>query len=136
MTLPHDLACFVDYLSPLARFVLHEVYSDRHMKAAMAFLERTAGIAPHLQRTKSPIFTNLYSEVLATKRARVLPRPAPRPLLTPLAALEEFVFDHDQPLCLRIHAWWRCVQSWAVLRHADHRGFVPLDPTLCWFTEG
>ena len=132
MTFPHDLACFVDYLSLLADSSCTRS-TVTGMKAAMAFLELTAGIAPHLQRTKSPIFTNLYSEVLATKRARVLPRPAPRPLLTLLASLEEFVSDHDQPLCLRMHAW----QSFrAVLRHADHRGFVPLDPTLCRFTEG
>ena len=44
------------------------------MKAAMAFLELIAGIAPHLQGTKSPVFTNLYSKVLATKRARVPPQ--------------------------------------------------------------
>ena len=60
MTFPHDLACFVDF-SKLLEDSSCTRLTVIGMRAAVAFLELTADIALHLQRTKSPIFTNLYS---------------------------------------------------------------------------
>ena len=77
---------------------------------------------------------NLYKELLCTKGARVLPRQAPRPFLVLLAAMETYLLDSSRPIFLRVHCWWKLVQCWDVLRHADHRRFIPRDPAL--FLDG
>ena len=105
-------------------------------KASLCFLEFVAGVPLQEQLTKSPLFVNLYKELLCTKGARVLPRQAPRPFLVLLAAMETYLLDSSRPIFLRVHCWWKLVECWGVLRHADHRGFIPRDPSLFIVRDG
>ena len=94
----------------------------------LIFVERAAGVdeekAIHSAHAFKTIFADMETELTNSAAGRAPPRKAPRPLLAVLLALERSVVNHGRPPFWRMYAWWKLVQTWAVLRFDDHRGMA------------
>ena len=97
------------------------------LRAALAFLERAAGLELKDRLVSKQLFVNFYEEQLTRLMPGRILGQAPRPLLMLLGSLEFFVHGSSgSPFC-RAFAWWKLVQAWGVMRHSDHEGFAPRD---------
>ena len=97
------------------------------LRAALAFLERAAGLELKDRLVSKQLFVNFYEEQLTRSMPGRILGQAPRPLLVLLGSLEFFVRGSSgSPFC-RAFAWWKLVQAWGVMRHSDHEGFTPHD---------
>ena len=123
---PSEVRDFIDFLQVISdngssRGVL------RSAKSSFAFMEQVSGVADEMVMSKNKIYFNVYAELLVQSLLGPPPRPAPRPALVLLAALEAYFNDTSGAVALRLQAWWHLVKAWAVLRHDDHGGLRPSD---------
>ena len=70
-----------------------------------------------------PLVVNSCKEVLLRASQGRRNRQAPRPFYKLLWSMERFILNEASPPFLRVFAWWKCLQSWVVLRFDDHHGF-------------
>ena len=89
---------------------------SKTLKALLPFLEcvsRARGRPHHRQADVHQLVHGVQDEACPTSAKRTS------------GALENFLCEEEQPIMERIHAWWRLSQSWAAMRHGDHRGLAP-----------
>ena len=92
-------------------------------------LEEISEIAPAARITVRPRYSNLFAELLYRTTPCAEPRQAPRPLIRVLeAAIDRTVVDFQEPVFIRLYAWFYLLQTWCSLRFDDHR--VPGASTL------
>ena len=85
-----------------------------------------AGNGGSRRRTRCPSSrwsSTVMKEVLLRAAQGRPSRQAPRPLLKLLWSMERFILSEAALPFLRVHTWWKCLQSWGVLRFDDHHGF-------------
>ena len=103
----------------------------RRTRAALAFYEEGSGLPLSQRVSKCPWFSRqadaLESTLSSNKRGQAWQTHS-----TFIAAAEAMVVDDQANIVLRCYAFWRCLESWAVLRFSDHRW---LSPQLCTLTE-
>ena len=128
---PSEVRDFIEFLQ-----VLSDNGSSRGVlwsaKSSFAFMEQVSGVSDEMIMSKNKIYLNVHAELLVQSLQGLPPRPAPRPDLVLLAALEDYLHDTTGVTALRLQAWWRLVKAWAVLRHNDLGG---LRPTDVWFDD-
>ena len=90
-------------------------------------MEQVSGVSDEMVMSKNMIYLNVYAELLVQSQLGLPLRPAPRPTLVLLAALEDYLHDTTGVVALRLQAWWHVVKARAVLRHDDHGGLRPAD---------
>ena len=76
----------------------------RSAKSSFAFMEQVSGVADEMVMSKNKIYLNVYAELLAQSLPGLPPRPAPRPTLVLLAALEDYLHDTTGAVVLRLQA--------------------------------
>ena len=75
--------------------------------------------------TKTEVFHLVAEEILNSAEPGRLTKQAPGMFLCTLACLENLVVASSAAPCLRLCAWWICLQHWGTLRFSHHRGISP-----------
>ena len=75
--------------------------------------------------TVRPRYSNLFAELFSQTAPGAEPRQAPRPLTRVLEAIERTVVDYQEPVFIRLCAWFYLLQTWCSPRFDDHRGLEP-----------